>query len=219
MGWHAGQETTSEEEARARPLLKRVYDDAALSDIIRQRQPNKNALLFWLVLPADDERSVTFWSSVTDDLTVLEPFGAIEKCREKMLQKEREHLESWRTEVWIAAWLVRNGIRVELEPAVVIKRPELVTETTPQTWWEIKSPLDPKPVTDDGAVRADIQRRIRQIPEPFVLFVRSADLRLQDVPAAVKGIKAKIRAFAQSGDDPPATVECAGLVVEITGRT
>ncbi|MFZ1124215.1 MAG: hypothetical protein WAN59_03625 [Candidatus Baltobacteraceae bacterium] len=216
-------EATAWERVRAtlerHPLLKRIYYDPALTDIIRQRQPNKNALLFWLVLPADDERSVRFWTSVTDDLTVLEPFGAIEKCRDKMRQKEREYLESWRTEVWIAAWLVQNGVRLTLEPAVGLKRPELVTETTPATWWEIKTPLDPKPVTDDAAVLADIQRRIHEIPEPFVLLVRSADLRLQAVPAAVRGIKAQVRAFAQSGAEPPTTIECDGLIVEITART
>ncbi len=171
------------------------------------------------MLPADDERSVKFWTSVTDDLTVVEPFGAIEKCRDKMRQKEREYLESWRTEVWIAAWLVRNGIRLTLEPAVGLKRPELVTETTPATWWEIKTPLNPKPVSDDAAVLADVQRRIREIPEPFVLLVRSADLRLQAVPAAVRGIKAQVRAFAQSGGEPPTTIACDGLIVEITART
>lgn len=59
-------------------VLQRIYDHGTLAELIRRRQSITNHLLFWLVLPADDGRSVGFWSSVADDLKsiALEKLGA-----------------------------------------------------------------------------------------------------------------------------------------------
>jgi hypothetical protein len=138
-----------EDEARARvratilrhPSLQRIYTDAKVADLVRRRQSPTNHLLFWLVLPVDDERSLAFWSSITDDLTILEERGSYDTFREKMQIEEKERFSSWRTELWFAAWLARNGIIVTFEPPVGNRHPEFVTATTPPTWWEVKSPL------------------------------------------------------------------------------
>ena len=200
-------------------VLQRIYDEDFLARLIRRRQSPTNHLLFWLVLPADDDRSVKFWSPITADLSILEALGSFEVFRDKMHHEEKERITSWRTELWFAAWLVRNGITLTLEPTVGDKHPEFVTDTVPPTWWEVKSPLDLEPQREERAVLSDVQRRLREIPEPFVLNVVKAHLALADVPRAVKDIRAQIRAFAQKNGEPPARFESAGLVVEVAAHT
>jgi hypothetical protein len=203
----------------AHPLLEHVYDDTVIANLIRRRQSRTNYILFWLVLPADDERSIRFWSSITDDVAILERFGSLKLFRDKMQKEKRDEVESWRTELWFSAWLVRNGISLTLEPPMENKRPEFKTETEPPTWWEIKTPLDLERQRNERVVLTDVQSRLKEIPEPFVLGIIKADLALSDVPAAVKDIKKQIRSFAQSKGEPPATFKSGGLAVEVSVRT
>ncbi|MDQ6941540.1 MAG: hypothetical protein M3169_03385 [Candidatus Eremiobacteraeota bacterium] len=216
-------EKTAWERVRATldryPSLQRVYDDETLANLIRRRQALTNHLLFWLALPVDDERSIAFWSAVAADLLTLEASGAFDSFRKKMRLEEKERMTSWRTELWFAAWLVRNGITLTLEPAVGDNHPEFVTDTTPPTWWEIKSPLDLEPQRVERAVLTDVQRRLLEIPEPYVLNLVKVHLALSEVPQAVKEIRAQIRAFAQQNGELPARFESPGLVISAIART
>ena len=201
------------------PTLQRIYDEAKLADLIRRRQAVTNHLLFWLALPAEDGRSVGFWSSVIADLEVLEAQGSFKKFRDQMQHEEKERLTSWRTELWIAAWLKRNGISLTFEPAVVGKRPELVTDTRPKTWWEVKTPLELQEQRAEESAIREAQRRLREIPEPFVLHIVRAKLAAADVPRAIKEIRALIRVFAEANGEPPALFESGGLAIEVGART
>jgi hypothetical protein len=201
------------------PSLQRVYDDAILAKLIRRRASTTNHLLLWLVLDPDDQFGLPFWTGVVDDLAVLEPFGAFEKFRDKMRLEEKDQLTSWRTELWFGAWIVRNGVSITLEPAVGEKHPEFVTDTTPPTWWEIKSPLELDAQRTESAIYADVQRRLRSIPEPYYLHIVSAKIALADVPQAVRAIRAQITAHFQAKDVLPARFESDGLAIAAMAET
>jgi hypothetical protein len=201
------------------PRLQPVYDDATLAELIRRRASTTNYLLYWLVLDPDDQFGLPFWTEVVDDLAVLEPFGAFETFRDKMRFEEKDRLTSWRTELWFAAWLVRNGVSIALEPDVGGKHPEFVTNTIPRTWWEIKSPLELDAQRTESAIYADVQRRLRSIPEPYYLHIMSAKIALADVPQAVRAIRAEIRTHFQAKGALPAKFESDGLAIAAMAET
>jgi len=201
------------------PRLANIYDDTILANLIRRRQSSKNHLLFWLVLPVDDDKSIKFWSPILEDLSTLEHLEPLKVFRKQMRHEEKEKLASWRAELFFGAWLVRNGIAIALEPDVGGKHPEFVTETDPRTWWEIKTPLEIRSVRDQNAVYEEVRRLFREIPEPYVIHVLEADLDLADVAGAARNIKSQIRAFHEQTGEPPVTFQCSGLVIKVGART
>jgi hypothetical protein len=101
----------------AHPLLQTVYDDGVIANLVRRRASHSNYLLFLLTMP-EDERSRLLWGSIENDLTALEENGALSAFKTKMRLQERPKYVSWRTELWFAASIKRNGIDVQLEPSI-----------------------------------------------------------------------------------------------------
>ncbi len=141
----------------------RIYDEACLAELIRQRTTSEGYLLFWLA-QRDDETACAFWDLVTADLTALEHEGALESYRAKMRRDGCADFQSWRTELWFPAWLKRAGIGIALAPPVGSREADFLTRTEPVAFWEIKSPLDLANLQEDAAVLLDVQRRLRNFP-------------------------------------------------------
>ena len=196
----------------AHPLLSRFYDDEFIEKLIRRRAAYDNTLLPRLVRP-NDELDVAYWNEVVDDLLVLEADGGFDAFRAKFRERDGPSLDSARTELFFAAWLKRNGIDLVLEPPVGQRRCEFVAETAPRTWWEIKTPLDLEELRLDAAVQMDVHRRLRYIEQPYILSLRSYDLTLQQVAAAVKAIKRDIRAHHIADGAIPHVFVSDGLVI------
>jgi hypothetical protein len=200
------------------PVLTRFYDDDLIGELIRRRAAYDNTLLLQLVRP-DDELNTEYWNEVVEDLLVLEADGGFDAFRAKFRERDSPSLDSVRTELFFAAWLKRNGIDLVLEPPVGQRRCEFVAETTPQTWWEIKTPLDLEELRLDGAVQMDVQRRLRSIEQPYVLSLRRHDLPLLRVAGAVKAIKRDMRAHHLAGGTLPHAFESDGLVIGADATT
>ena len=98
------------------PVLQQVYDDAFVQNLIRKRSNGDNNLLFRLVIP-DDPIGQELWATIVDEIRELGS-NALDTFRNKMRRSGYEALESWRTELWFAAWLKGMGVTVQLEPAV-----------------------------------------------------------------------------------------------------
>ncbi len=202
----------------AHPLLARIYDNDFIAALIRRRAAHDNTLLLRLVQPRD-EMNVEYWNEVVDDLVALDAVGGFDAFRAKFRKLDGPSLDSARTELFFAAWLKHNGVDLVLEPPVGQRHCEFVAETKPQTWWEIKTPLDIEELRSDAAVQLDVQRRLRSVKEPYVLNLRRYDLTLQRVPAAVKAIKRDIRAHHLGGESLPHDFESDGLVVSAGATT
>lgn len=202
----------------AHPPLERIYDEPFIANLIRRRGAYDNVLLLRLVQP-DDEINTTYWDELTADLTTLEAEGSFEAFQPKLRQHEGPALERARTELCFAAWLKREGVGITLEPQVGARRCEFVAETTPRTWWEIKSLLDLPDLQGDDAVQTDAHRRLRTIDQPYVLSLQKFALTLAQVPKAVKAIKRQIAEFHRDGGKPPQLFEADGLVVSADAFT
>jgi hypothetical protein len=199
------------------PVLQRIYDDAFVSRLAKRRV-QKNILLLRLMQP-DDDIAMSFWSSVVSDFEDIGIEAAIKAFAPKMHDPNREKIESWRTELWFAAWLARYGVAIELEPAVGSGHAEFRASTAPVTWWEIKTPLEAREPRADDAVQLDLQKRLHDIPEPFRLFLLAFDLDLADVPPAVKDLRRQLASFAKTEASLPCSFTSNGLVVEAFERT
>jgi hypothetical protein len=194
------------------PVLQQVYDDAFVQNLIRKRSNGDNNLLFRLVIP-DDPIGQELWATIVDEIRELGS-NALDTFRNKMRRSGYEALESWRTELWFAAWIKRMGVTVQLEPAVGDGKAEFRAGTEPETWWEIKTPLDVASVRGDNAVEEDIRKRLRFIPEPYALTLEAFDITLTDVAAAVKDLRAQLAKYHGQGGKTPHYFSSNGIVVE-----
>jgi hypothetical protein len=170
------------------------------------------------VLP-DDELNSQYWTEIADDLVTLETEGSIGAFRAELRKHDLPSMESARTELFFAAWLKRSGFLINLEPRVGSRRCEFTAGTTPETWWEIKTPLDLPEVQQDAAVLTDIQRRLRTIDQPYVLGLVQDALTLERVPAAVKAIKRELYAYYRAGGILPREFESDGLRISLDSIT
>lgn len=197
----------------AHPLLAGIYDEPFLADIIRRRATSDGVLLFWLAQP-EDRTAIEFWDAVVEDLSLLEPEGAVDAFRSKMRKDDNADFQSWRTELSLPAQLKRDGIEVVLEPTVGKRVADFLTRTEPETYWEIKSPLDLDDLQEDAAVQLDVQRRFRRIEQPCVLDLISSAVPRNDVARATKDIKRQIAAFCAVGGRLPQRFASSGLVID-----
>jgi hypothetical protein len=210
--------TAVERTLAAFPVLRRVYDAAFVTRLTRWRV-EENTLLLRLMQP-DDEIAKSFWSSVVSDFDDVGIEAAVSAFTPPMRDfRNRKRLQSWRTELWFAAWLSRKKVLIDLEPSVGSNRAEFRAHTAPITWWEIKTPLDAKQPRDDEAVQLEIQKRLHEIPEPFELVLRKFNLKVDDVPKAVKAVRSQLASFAETGGRLPRYFTAHGLKVQALRRS
>lgn len=208
------------ETLRRFPELRYFYDDAFVRRLIPRRRNLDNFLLLVLVQP-DDNYPKLFWTSTIADLTELADEGAWTSFKPKFRRHEHFDLQSAKSELSLAAWLKRRGFPIELEPLVNGNHVcEFVAGTTPATWWEVKSLRDIDIVEKRDRVYLEVQHRLNRIREPYVISVNEgSSLALQDVAAAVRGVKKQIAAFYRAGGRPPKSLSSHGLCVEIESIT
>lgn len=200
------------------PILARIYDDAFLRDLISRRATIvDNRLLFMLVQPEDDV-ALGMWTSITDDLSLLEPEGSIEAFADKLRRHTAAEVEATWTEIALPAWFKRNGVAVELEPAVGEKRPDFAANTEPPTTWEIKSLQDIDDVQTIDAIQHDVQGRLRKASQPYILSTTGLPKKREHVASAVKKVVRDLLAHDKANLPVPHTFTENGLVVTADSR-
>ncbi len=199
------------------PVLRHIYDDIVIEDLTRRRT-TKNLLLLRLI--RHDPDSIAFWQSVIEDIDSLGAERVVATFAARMRRRELDAIESWRTELWLPAWLVRKGIAVVLEPHVGSNVPDFCAATDPLTWWEIKTPLDVPSVRADDALLRDLQDRLNRMQQPFDLSLKEYDLEPTDLPKVTAELKKQLVALAAEVDPVlPRSFTISGLVVEAISRS
>jgi len=188
-------------------------------------------LLLLLVRDSDPWASKIL-ADIVRDLETLKAENAYSSFKPKLRMKERFDFGAGRTELAIAAWLRRRGYKITLEPNSTGTRVcEFLAATEPPTWWEIKAVRDTRFVEESDRIQEAISWRLRRIPEPYVLTYGIGSpwdsgylegkpaISIEDVPRAVKQIKAAIREHHAKGGTIPASFEAFGLSVEAVSLT
>lgn len=198
--------------------LLEIYDEEFAERLVRRRR-GQNHLLFMLVQP-ESEVTNEFWSSVVDDLEVLEQSGSFVHFKAKLRARDYETLAAGRSELALAARLKRQGFEVDLEePTRNGKDCDFLVATEPTTYWEMKTIKDLDAVIEDEQVSFEVQARLRRIEEPYVLAILRSRIARADVPAAAREIKRRISAHYRDQGSLPAQFEHLGLLVEATTQT
>ena len=159
------------ESLRRFPDLNRFYDDEFIRRLIPRRRNLDNFLLLLLVQP-DEDYPNTFWTSTVADLSLVAAEGAWASFKPKFRRHEQFDLQSAKSELSLAAWVKGRGVALTLEPRVNGKRAcEFMANTSPNTWWELKSLRDIDVVEQKERVYLEVQNRLRRIPQPYILSV------------------------------------------------
>src|SRR6202140_339212 len=202
------------------PLLRRLYEEPFIAALIPDRRNLNNYLLLLLVQPPDTYAE-RFWNLVVADMLLLEPEGSFQHFPDKLRMREQQPVESASVELELAARNKRKGFAIELEPTIpgTSRRCEFRAESRPETWWEVKTVLDLDYLREDAQAYVEVARRLRSIPEPYVLNIEHCALTPPDAATAVRQIRGEIRDHYRSDGALPAVFESRGLVVEAACRT
>jgi hypothetical protein len=149
------------------PELRDVYDEVFLSKLIAGRTTSTSRLLLRLV--CTDDYAGEFWRTVISQMRVIGYPRALAAFAEKMRRDKPGNLESWTSELRYAAWLVEQGIAIELEPAIGDRKAEFSAATTTPTTWEIKTPADDDTQRAEQDALFTLQRLLRPLPTPAAL--------------------------------------------------
>ncbi|MHA2429138.1 MAG: hypothetical protein ACXADB_14045 [Candidatus Hermodarchaeia archaeon] len=99
-------------------ILKLIYDDEYLLELIRHKNDFDNSLLSWLVIdtPIDQPIAFNMFREIEENIILLESDDAVNVIKGKLRQWNTSSFESAVTELEFVAEYLRKGYHVELEP-------------------------------------------------------------------------------------------------------
>jgi hypothetical protein len=100
------------------PILKEIYDEEFLTDLVRYKNNYDNLLLFWLVVdsPIDVGLAYGFLKDIEEDLELFHSQRDFKVFRAKFRQWNTVAFEAAVTELEFAAEYLRRGYQIELDP-------------------------------------------------------------------------------------------------------
>ncbi len=196
------------------PELNDIYDNVFLSKLVAGRKTSTSLLLLRLV--RTDELARQFWRTVLDEMRMIGYSRARDAFAEKMRRDEPGNLESWTTELAVAAWLESQRIGVTLDPDVGNRKAEFLASTVPPTTWEIKTPADSARQRSEQRALRELQRLLRNLPTPVSLSIEEpGGITFAEVPRVVKEIKRRLAGLDLEGDAFPCRLEVDGLELSV----
>lgn len=174
----------------SQPILKEVYDENFLSELVQNKKDPDNLLLFWLVNDNDID-SPTARRIVEEIEKKLEPFrysGNFNILKSKLRQWRRIPFESTVTELEFAAEYYERGYQIELEPALPNNRKGdfSATKEKRKIYFEVKMVYKETSAKNKAAID-ELSNRLERIEHPF--FIGNIDVhetfqRNQSITAA-----------------------------------
>lgn len=200
------------------PALCRLYDDAFLSRLVRKRQMDN--YLLWLLVQDPGEYADSFWVAVIDGLALLAPEGSWEAFTSKFRHRHNLELQSARSELELTAWMKRRGPAVQIEPPTRSGRTcDFSAETNPFTWWEIKTVQDADFLVTDELIAREVQLRIRDIDQPYVLIMEASAVERNEVAVAVRDLRRQLADYHAADGALPHRFESHGLRILASALT
>jgi hypothetical protein len=190
------------------PLLRTIYTDKAVDLLIKVRKRNNNALLLRLTSP-DDPENRPFWDEVVRRLDLLGPQH--DKLGEAMRNSDRTRFEGWQTELWFATWIKEEtGAVVEIEAPVGRSNADFRALTSPELWFEIKSPQAEISARSFDPINDEFRRLIAVMPEKYRIDM-DYDAYTPIHVSAVTGLVRDLRDRIAATPNRPLCFDSAGI--------
>lgn len=183
-------------------ILKRIYDDAFLSILVRHKSDLDNHLLVWLVIdnPFDKHSAIRFFQDIDENLDLLQHEGGIQKFKPKLRQWNTIPFESAIAELEFAAEYKKRGFQIELEPRLPNgeKGDFLASKDSVKIYFEVKCIFWERSLKDHAIIN-EISERFSRLNQAFVIGIDIKEIfqRKQTVKV-VKYIQEKLKQFERT---------------------
>ena len=170
------------------PILKAIYDDQFLRDLVQRKNDYDNLLLLWLVAYGsnDGQMAAALFQDIERNLELFDEDDRVLFGR-KLKQWSTSSFESTIVELEFAADYIRRGYSVELEPTLPNNRKGefCITKGTLKIYFEVKT-IYKKAFRKDRAIMDELSDRLDGIERPFALSIdiKRSFARNQTVEAA-----------------------------------
>lgn len=156
------------------PLLKSIYTDEFLEELVHKKYDLDNILLQYLVLrePIIDE----MFQEIEENLDLLQPECSLQKYSNKLKQYDSISFKSVVTELDVASNFKRNGYQILIEPTLPNGKVGdfLATKNGLSIYFEVKR-LVTERILKQSAISFELQTRISGMDEPYAISIELTD--------------------------------------------
>lgn len=188
-------------------ILKRIYDNDFLSQLILRKSDSDNLLLFWLVMdnPIDKPTAIHFLQEIEENLKLLQPEGSIQKFRTKLRRWNTDHFESAVAELEFAAEYKRRSYQIELEPSLPNgeKADFCASKDSMKIYFEVTC-IFWKPSLKEHGIMDELFIRLGRIDEPFMIGINiQSTFQRRQTAKVARHIQKKLRQFERASPSLP----------------
>jgi hypothetical protein len=170
-------------------LLKEIYDDVFLQQLIDNKNDRDNILLFWLVTDSEIDRPIA--ARVLDEiegmLNLFKDFSNFNSLTRKLRQWHNIPFESTITELEFAAEYLNRGYEIELEPSLPNGQNAdfCAIRGSEKIFFEVKVAYKEESALNDAIVN-ELTERCDKVDQPFLITLNIEEdfPRSQVVPVA-----------------------------------
>lgn len=156
------------------PLLKSIYTDEFLEELVHKKYDLDNILLQYLVLrePLIDE----MFQEIEENLDLLQPECSLLIYSNKLKQYDSISFKSVVTELDVASNFKRNGYQILIEPTLPNGKVGdfLATKNGLSIYFEVKR-LVTERILKQSAISFELQTRISGMDEPYAISIELTD--------------------------------------------
>jgi len=185
------------------PVLKELYEDNFLNDLIANRLYHDNFLL-WL-LSSREPYAYNVLKDISKQLGLLQDSDGVSHFKSKLRSTSEPVLKSYLTELEMAAYYKEKGCDVELEPTIreTGKNPEFkITSGDLEVYFEAKN-IFWEEIAQMNEIETQIQGALRKTKEQYVFNIYyTPKLRIGDVPSLKKLVIEKLRSIPNDQELP-----------------
>lgn len=172
------------------PILKEVYDDHFLAELVQNKRDSDNLLLFWLANDNDIDSPIAnrIFEEIEKNLKPFFSSSNFDILKSKLRQWHSIPFESTITELEFAAEYIGRGYHIELEPTLPNNRKGdfSATKETQRIYFEVKMVRKETSTKNEAAID-ELSNHCEKIDHPF--FIGNIDVhetfqRNQSIAAA-----------------------------------
>jgi len=209
------------------PILKEIYDDSFLKQLVENKRDKDNQLLFWLVTDNEFDLPIArkLFEEIEGILSLFYDISNSDVLRSKLRQWHSIPFESTITELEFVAEYFKRGYQIELEPLLPNNRKAdfSAVKEDQKIFFEVKIAYKEKSAKNK-AIIDELTERCNKIDQPFLILLNvEENFDRSQIIVASQHISKKLRELKATSCNLPFSFdypECNNpiITVDVTHR-
>lgn len=194
-------------------ILKRIYNDEFLSNLVQHKNDSDNLLLLWLVIDntIDCPIAIRLFQEIEENLKLLQYEERIQLFKTKLRQWDTIAFESAILELEFIVEYIKNGYQIKLEPLLPNNRRGdfSISKNAIKIYFEAKS-IYWKPSLKEQAITNEFSDRLFNMNEPFAVNINiKKNFQRNQIVKTVKHIQQKLKEVEETSINLPFSFVCS----------